>query len=179
MRKVQATQLCPLHKCLPSYSCTVYNIQHDQLDHFFFCEKCKLASKYVPPTDKNAIDKIVDSFGYGFTSQGSPSAALHNWNNAISRLNRSLLKKAVAGEDIPEILFSTKDEAKKTDGVHCFNIEFVKDSKDPTQFVRYNSNAYCQVVSDNLLACWKEIRKAYPNALILEITEDEDYEPED
>ena len=78
-------KLCPYHRCLPTYMDDGWDYFNE---HRFYCDKCK---------EKNPTPGKWNSFGYGFTSYLSKSAALNNWNKACLRRAVRIMKEAIAG----------------------------------------------------------------------------------
>lgn len=118
----------------------------------------------------------LDTFSLGFSSQGSPAAALRNWNNAVSRLKKTLLKKAIAGEEIPDDLHLLKADLSKS---RCFDVSYLRGRDLDVDMYRPRCNSYCQVVTRHILQCEKEVLKLWPDAVVIGVEEDETYRDED
>ena len=118
----------------------------------------------------------LDAFSLGFSSQGSPAAALRNWNNAVSRLKKTLLKKAIAGEEIPNDLHLLKADLSKS---RCFDVLYFRGQDlDANMYYYQEYRSYCQVVTSHILQCEKEVLKSRPDAVVVGIKEDETYRNE-
>lgn len=117
----------------------------------------------------------LDTFSLGFSSDGSQAAALRNWNNAVSRLKKTLLKKAIAGEEIPNDLHLIKADLSKS---RYFDILYFKGQDlDANMYYKEYRNYY-QVVTSHILQCEKEVKKLWPDAVVVGIKEDETYRNE-
>lgn len=55
-------------------------------EHTFYCKECY---------NNNPTPKNHNSFGWGFSSQYSKTAARANWNNAVHRRQMRMLKNAI------------------------------------------------------------------------------------
>jgi len=75
---------CPYHDCLPVYF--KHELDVWQCWHYWYCPECE---------KENPTPGKYNSFGNGFSSQYSMSAARANWNNAVHRRQMRLLKNAI------------------------------------------------------------------------------------
>lgn len=82
-KKLPKVMDCPYHHCLPDYAQRPLGYT---TEHIFYCVKCK---------EENPNPGKFNSFGYGFTSQYTKSAARANWNNAVHRRQLRMLKDAI------------------------------------------------------------------------------------
>lgn len=135
--------------------------------------------------------RLLDKFGYGFWSQDSISTAARNWNSAICRLTKTLLKRAVAGKDDaidfsrfndvvePEEktfeIFCVKDPAAayaRHDS--CFDAighSYVSWTYANSLYKRYERDLkeeyLHEVKASNIIEAIKKIQKQFPSCLVL------------
>ena len=172
MRSLSPIEVCPIHGCIPAYSRDIYQWKFKWFNHNFFCPKCR----EMKEQGIKLFGRRLDTFSLGFSSQGSPAAALRNWNNAVSRLKKTLLKKAIAGEEIPNDLHLLKADLSKS---RCFDILYFRgEDLDADMYYYQGYRNYCQVVTSHILQCGKEVLKSWPDAVVVGIKEDETYQNE-
>lgn len=172
MRKLSLIEVCPIHGCIPAYGRTIYQWKFKCFNHYFFCPKCR----EMKEQGIKLFGRRLDTFSLGFSLQGSPAAALRNWNNAVSRLKKTLLKKAIIGEEIPDDLHLLEADLSKS---RCFDVSYFRGQDLDADVYWQRHSSYCQVVTRHILQCEKEVLKSWPDAVVIGVEKDETYRDED